>query len=214
MEESKEQEKDKKHEKMLILLIIILLLLIVGISFAYYRQKINTGDTSVVIPKVVVTYKENTNNSVSKRMKDEEAIKSDNHFDFDVSFETSGNISLGYIISIEEDSNNNIDKNNMMVYLTDTNDIAINDFKGTKGINMAKLNDNVIDRGSITLNNGKVYKYGTNEEIKNIINYRLRYWVDNNFEITPSVTDNDGLHIMESKVYTFKFKVNVLIYEI
>ena len=214
MEESKEQEKDKKHEKILILLIIILLLLIVGISFAYYRQKINTGDTSVVIPKVVVTYKENTNNSVSKRMKDEDAIKSDNYFDFNVSFETIGNISLGYIISIEEDSNNNIDKNNMMVYLTDTNDIAINDFKGTKGINMAKLNDNVIDRGSITLNNGKVYKYGTNEEIKNIINYRLRYWVDNNFEITPSVTDNDGLHIMESKVYTFKFKVNVLIYEI
>ncbi len=214
MEESKEQEKDKKHEKILILLIIILLLLIVGISFAYYRQKINTGDTSVVIPKVVVTYKENTNNSVSKRMKDEDAIKSDNYFDFNVSFETIGNISLGYIISIEEDSNNNIDKNNMMVYLTDTNDIAINDFKGTKGINLAKLNNNVIDKGNITLNNGKAYKYGTNEEIKNIINYRLRYWVDNNFEITPSVTDNDGLHIMESKVYTFKFKVNVLIYEI
>lgn len=214
MEESKEQEKDKKHEKILILLIIILLLLIVGISFAYYRQKINTGDTSVVIPKVVVTYKENTNNSVSKRMKDEDAIKSDNYFDFNVSFETIGNISLGYIISIEEDLNNNIDKNNIMLYLTDTNDIAINDFKGTKGINMAKLNDNVIDRGSITLNNGKVYKYETNEEINNIINYRLRYWVDNNFEITPSVTDNDGLHIMESKVYTFKFKVNVLIYEI
>ena len=214
MEESKEQEKDKKHEKILILLIIILLLLIVGISFAYYRQKINTGDTSVVIPKVVVTYKENTNNSVSKRMKDEDAIKSDNYFDFNVSFETIGNISLGYIILIEEDSNNNIDKNNMMVYLTDTNDIAINDFKGTKGINLAKLNNNVIDKGNITLNNGKAYKYGTNEEIKNIINYRLRYWVDNNFEITPSVTDNDGLHIMESKVYTFKFKVNVLIYEI
>ena len=214
MEESKEQEKDKKHEKILILLIIILLLLIVGISFAYYRQKINTGDTSVVIPKVVVTYKENTNNSVSKRMKDEDAIKSDNYFDFNVSFETIGNISLGYIISIEEDLNNNIDKNNMMVYLTDTNDIAINDFKGTKGINLAKLNNNVIDKGNITLNNGKAYKYGTNEEIKNIINYRLRYWVDNNFEITPSVTDNDGLHIMESKVYTFKFKVNVLIYEI
>ena len=214
MEESKEQEKDKKHEKILILLVIILLLLIVGISFAYYRQKINTGDTSVVIPKVVVTYKENTNNSVSKRMKDEDAIKSDNYFDFNVSFETIGNISLGYIISIEEDSNNNIDKNNMMVYLTDTNDIAINDFKGTKGINLAKLNNNVIDKGNITLNNGKAYKYGTNEEIKNIINYRLRYWVDNNFEITPSVTDNDGLHIMESKVYTFKFKVNVLIYEI
>lgn len=214
MEESKEQEKDKKHEKILILLIIILLLLIVGISFAYYRQKINTGDTSIVIPKVVVTYKENTNNSVSKRMKDEDAIKSDNYFDFNVSFETIGNISLGYIISIEEDLNNNIDKNNIMLYLTDTNDIAINDFKGTKGINMAKLNDNVIDRGSITLNNGKVYKYETNEEINNIINYRLRYWVDNNFEITPSVTDNDGLHIMESKVYTFKFKVNVLIYEI
>lgn len=214
MEESKEQEKDKKHEKILILLIIILLLLIVGISFAYYRQKINTGDTSVVIPKVVVTYKENTNNSVSKRMKDEDAIKSDNYFDFNVSFETIGNISLGYIISIEEDSNNNIDKNNMMVYLTDTNDIAINDFKGTKGINLAKLNNNVIDKGNITLNNGKAYKYGTNEEIKNIINYRLRYWVDNDFEITPSVTDDDGLHIMESKVYTFKFKVNVLIYEI
>ena len=147
-------------------------------------------------------------------MKDEDAIKSDNYFDFNVSFETIGNISLGYIISIEEDSNNNIDKNNMMVYLTDTNDIAINDFKGTKGINLAKLNNNVIDKGNITLNNGKAYKYGTNEEIKNIINYRLRYWVDNNFEITPSVTDNDGLHIMESKVYTFKFKVNVLIYEI
>lgn len=213
MEDNIEQGKDERHEKILILLVIILLLLIIGISFAYYRQKINTGDTSVVIPKVVVKYKENTNNSVSKKMKDEEAIKSDNHFDFDVSFETLGNISLGYVVSIEEDLNNNIDKDNMMVYLTDTNDIAINDFKGTKGIKLAKLNNNVIDKGNITLNNGKVYKYGTNEEIKNIINYRLRYWVDNNFEITPSVTNEDGLHIMESKVYTFKFKVNVLIYE-
>ena len=51
------------------------------------------------------------------------------------------------------------------------------------------------------------------DEIKNIINYRLGYWVDNNFEITPSVI-NDGLHIMKSKVYTFKFKINVPIYEI
>lgn len=49
------------------------------------------------------------------------------------------------------------------------------------------------------------------DEIKNIINYRLGYWVDNNFEITPSVI-NDGLHIMNSKVYTFKFKINVPIY--
>lgn len=211
----------KNNNKTLSLLIVILLILIAGTSFAIYKVLLEPANTTeAVIPKIKVSYKEPDYKVSSTRMSDEQGKTQNNYYEFTTTNETKGNIKLNYYIFLNKLEESNIDSKYIKVYLTDNNNNPVGRFKDNSTSlylnyldNKNKENlTNVVDNQCMNINNNQMKDCNTNQIIDNTT-YRLRFWISDDFDITPSITNQDKTHTSESPEYIFKFKVNLLISE-
>ena len=194
--------KNRKNYLILIL-VTVLLITVIGISYAAFNyvgvgQKENTITTGAIS----MTYTESTNSialsnalpttdNTGKKRKN-----TDEYFDFTVKSSIKGNTDINYEIAAKEENGNTFSGKNIKYYLTKVNS------DGTEIEVMAPRT--YYEEASGNVYTGRpsdmmsLFVGNLNQQGDTTINYRLRLWVDENYN--PQ-NDNGGL--------TYKVKVNV-----
>ncbi|MBD9098396.1 hypothetical protein EGP98_02170 [bacterium] len=182
---------------------IFLLLIVVGISYAAYNysgigQKANTITTGAIS----MTYTESTNSiALSNALPTTDATgkkrkNTGEYFDFTVKSSIKGNTDINYEIAAKEENGNIFSGKNIKYYLTKVNS------DGTETEVMAPRTYYEEPSGNVYTGRPadmmSLFVGNLNQQGDTTINYRLRLWVDENYN--PQ-NDNGGL--------TYKIKVNV-----
>ena len=182
---------------------IFLLLIVVGISYAAYNysgigQKANTITTGAIS----MTYTESTNSiALSNALPTTDATgkkrkNTSEYFDFTVKSSIKGNTDINYEIAAKEENGNTFSGKNIKYYLTKVNS------DGTETEVMAPRTYYEEPSGNVYTGRPSdmmsLFVGNLNQQGDTTINYRLRLWVDENYN--PQ-NDNGGL--------TYKVKVNV-----
>ena len=196
-------KKEKIKNILTIGVTLVLLITVIGISYAAFNyvgtgQKLNTITTGAISMNYIESSNvismnnalPTTDNTGKKRLNTGE------YFDFTVKSSIKGNTDINYEIAAKEESGNTFSGKNIKFYLTKVNsdgteeeamppktyseDTASNIYTGRPADMMSLFVGNLNQQGDTT------------------INYRLRLWVDENYN--PQ-NDNGGL--------TYKVKVNV-----
>ena len=194
----------KNRKKYLILILVtVLLITVIGISYSAFvysgiGQKANTITTGAIS----MTYTESTNSialSNALPTTDSTGKKRKNtgeYFDFTVKSSIRGNTDINYEIAAKEESGNTFSGNNIKYYLTKVNS------DGTETEVMAPRTYYEESSGNVYTGRPSdmmsLFVGNLNQQGDTTINYRLRLWVDENYN--PQ-NDNGGL--------TYKVKVNV-----
>ena len=189
--------KLKENKLILIIFIIGIILLVTGVTFALYNI-LFTGkkEQTIVVGNINFTYNEKTNGLSLNNddiLDNTSGINQEKYFDFDISLNSSNNISITYQIAIEEDKTNTLSNDKIKLYLTDQNN---NKIKEPVNISDLKLDDKGYRKLYInTINQNETQKY------------RLRAWVD--VDKAYEITNNGGTHSIKLNSSSYKFKVNV-----
>ena len=194
---------NKKKIVLLIISIIVLVIVTVGISYATFTYSgIGKKENTITTGAISMSYTESTNTiSMNNALPTTDATgktrkNSGEYFDFTVKSSIAGNTDINYEIAAKEETGNTFNGNNIKYYLTsvDSNDKETevlaprtyyeepsgNVYTGRPADMMSLYVGNLKNQGETT------------------INYRLRIWVDENYN--PQ-NDNGGL--------TYKVRVNV-----
>ncbi len=195
--------KNKKKDLVLILIVFILLIAIVGISYAAFNyvgtgQKLNTITTGAIS----MNYIESSNViSMSNALPTTDAtgkkrLNIGEYFDFTVKSSIKGNTDINYEIAAKEESGNTFSGKNIKFYLTKVNSDGTEEEAMPPKTYSEDTTSNVYTgrpADMMSLFVGNLNQQGDTE-----IKYRLRLWVDENYN--PQ-NDNGGL--------VYKVKVNV-----
>ena len=205
-------EKLKQNKLTLIIFIIAILLIITGVTYSFYKIKLEGQKTHFVSSDLIsFTYKESENKISITNMtpvSDTDGKKS-NNFEFSVSSNLVKDMSVDYEISILKTSTtNSFNESDIKAYLTDENDNSL-----VEPVIISELEDNskITNAKTIYQNN---FTYNNSNE-KQTHTYRLRIWLKDNVDLskytTKTETENGTNVTLEN--HTFKFKVNVNTYE-
>ena len=204
--------KLKQNKLVLIMFIIAILLIITGVTYSFYKIKLEGQKTHFVSSDLIsFTYKESENKISITNMtpvSDTDGKKS-NYFEFSVSSNLVKDMSVDYEISILKISTtNSFNESDIKAYLTDENDNSL-----VEPVIISELEDNskITNAKTIYQNN---FTYNNSNE-KQTHTYRLRIWLKNDVDLskytTKTETENGTNVTLEN--HTFKFKVNVNTYE-
>ena len=122
-----------KKQKYLIIAFFVLAItgissVIVGTSFAFFQADIK-GETinEVSSSNMKISYTESKTPTSLGVMEDEFGMNSEDYFEFSLEAVTDKNSSFEYYVYITEEENNTINSDNIKLFLTDENDIPVND---------------------------------------------------------------------------------------
>ena len=205
-------EKLKQNKLVLIMFIIAILLIVMGVTYSFYKIKLEGQKTHFVSSDLIsFTYKESENKIAITNMtpvSDTDGKKS-NYFEFSVSSNLVKDMSVDYEISILKTSTtNSFNEEDIKAYLTGENNNSL-----VEPVIISELEDNskITNAKTIYQNN---FTYNNSNE-KQTHTYRLRIWLKDNVDLskytTKTETENGTNVTLEN--HTFKFKVNVNTYE-
>ena len=204
--------KLKQNKLVLIMFIIAILLIITGVTYSFYKIKLEGQKTHFVSSDLIsFTYKESENKIAITNMTPVSDIdgKKSNYFEFSVSSNLVKDMSVDYEISILKTSTtNSFNESDIKAYLTDENDNSL-----VEPVIISELEDNskITNAKTIYQNN---FTYNNSNE-KQTHTYRLRIWLKNDVDLskytTKTETENGTNVTLENHI--FKFKVNVNTYE-
>ena len=195
--------KGKTKTILIICVTLLLLVFLIGISYATFvytgiGQKGNTITTGAIS----MTYTESTNSiALSNALPTTDATgkkrkNTGEYFDFTVKSSIKGNTDINYEIAAKEENGNTFSGKNIKYYLTKVNS------DGTEEEVMAPRTYYEEPSGNVYTGRPSdmmsLFVGNLNQQGDTTINYRLRLWVDENYN--PQ-NDNGGL--------TYKVKVNV-----
>ena len=205
-------KKLKQNKLVLIIFIITILLIITGVTYSFYKIKLEGQKTHFVSSDLIsFTYKEIENKISITNMTPVSDIdgKKSNYFEFSVSSNLVKDMSVDYEISILKTSTtNSFDESDIKAYLTDENDNTL-----VEPVIISELEDNskITNAKTIYQNN---FTYNNSNE-KQTHTYRIRIWLKNDVDLskytTKTETENGTNVTLENHI--FKFKVNVNTYE-
>ena len=189
--------KLKENKLILIIFIIGIILIVTGVTYSLYNILfVGKKEQTVVVGNINFTYNEKTNGLSLNNddiLDNTSGINQEKYFDFDISLNSSNNISITYQIAIEEDKTNTLTNDKIKLYLTDQNN---NKIKDPVNISDLKLDNKGYRKLYInTINQNETQKY------------RLRAWVD--VDKAYEITNNGGTHSIKLNSASYKFKVNV-----
>ncbi|MBD9099068.1 hypothetical protein EGP98_05715 [bacterium] len=193
-----------KNKKIIILSILILTVItLIGISYAaFIYTGIGQKENKITTGSISMTYTESTNSiALSNALPTTDATgkkrkNTGEYFDFTVKSSIRGNTDINYEIAAKEENGNTFSGKNIKYYLTKVNSDGTEEEVMAPRIYYEEPSGNVYtgrpsDMMSLFVGN-------LNQQGDTTINYRLRLWVDENYN--PQ-NDNGGL--------TYKVKVNV-----
>ena len=195
--------KNKKKDFILILIVFILLIAIAGISYAAFNyagtgQKLNTITTGAISMEYIESTNVISMNNALPTTDEtgKNRLNAGEYFDFTVKSSITGNTDINYEIAAKEENGNTFDGKNIKFYLTKVNsDGSEEEAMPPKTYSEDPSGNGYTGRPSdmMSLFVGNLNQQGDTE-----IKYRLRLWVDENYN--PQ-NDNGGL--------IYKVKVNV-----
>ena len=195
--------KNKKKDLVLILIVFILLITIVGISYAAFNyvgtgQKLNTITTGAISMNYIESSNViSMNNALpTTDTTGKKRLNTGEYFDFTVKSSIKGNTDINYEIAAKEENGNTFDGKNIKFYLTKVNSDGTEEEAMPPKTYSEDITSNVYTgrpADMMSLFVGNLNQQGDTE-----IKYRLRLWVDENYN--PQ-NDNGGL--------VYKVKVNV-----
>ena len=205
-------EELKQNKPLLIIFIIAILLIVTGVTYSFYKIKLEGQKTHFVSSDLIsFTYKESENKIAITNMTPVSNTdgKKSNYFEFSVSSNLVKDMSVDYEISILKTSTtNSFDESDIKAYLTDENDNSL-----VEPVIISELEDNskITNAKTIYQNN---FTYNNSNE-KQTHTYRLRIWLKNDVDLskytTKTETENGTNVTLENHI--FKFKVNINTYE-
>ena len=205
-------EKLKQNKLVLIMFIIAILLIVTGVTYSFYKIKLEGQKTHFVSSDLIsFTYKESENKIAITNMTPVSNTdgKKSNYFEFSVSSNLVKDMSVDYEISILKTSTtNSFNESDIKAYLTDENNNIL-----VEPVIISELEDNskITNAKTIYQNN---FTYNNSNE-KQTHTYRLRIWLKNDADLskyaTKTETENGTNVTLENHI--FKFKVNVNTYE-
>ena len=174
-------------------------IIIIGISYALIKFNfIGNKENIINVEGLKFTYNEvSTSLSLTSddRLSDENGINSNKYFDFNVSLEKNIETGVEYYILLSSNDTTNI--SNIKAYLTE-----INDSNETSVVNPVLLSNLPNENNNLQLYSNKIYPGETK-------NYRLRLWIDENFDESSSITISGNTSTGTITGLTFSFVVSV-----
>ena len=196
---------NKAKTKTIVIICVTLLLLVflIGISYAAFTYSgIGQKGNTITTGAISMTYTESTNSiALSNALPTTDATgkkrkNTGEYFDFTVKSSIKGNTDINYEIAAKEENGNTFSGKNIKYYLTKVNS------DGTEAEVMAPRTYYEEPSGNVYTGRPSdmmsLFVGNLNQQGDTTINYRLRLWVDENYN--PQ-NDNGGL--------TYKVKVNV-----
>ena len=195
--------KTKTKTIVIICVTLLLLVFLIGISYAtFVYSGIGQKTNAITTGAISMTYTESTNSiALSNALPTTDATgkkrkNTGEYFDFTVKSSIKGNTDINYEIAAKEENGNTFSGKNIKYYLTKVNS------DGTETEVMAPRTYYEEPSGNVYTGRPSdmmsLFVGNLNQEGDTTINYRLRLWVDENYN--PQ-NDNGGL--------TYKVKVNV-----
>ena len=174
-------------------------IIIIGISYALIKFNfIGNKENTINVEGLKFTYNEvSTSLSLTSDdiLSDENGINSNKYFDFNVSLEKNIETGVEYYILLSSTDTTNI--SNIKAYLTE-----INDSNETSVVNPVLLSNLPNENNNLQLYSNKIYPGETK-------NYRLRLWIDENFDESSSITISGNTSTGTITGLTFSFVVSV-----
>ena len=194
---------NKKKIILLIISIIVLVVVTVGVSYAAFTYSgLGKRENTITTGAISMSYTESTNTiSMNNALPTTDATgktrkNSGEYFDFTVKSSIAGNTDINYEIAAKEETGNTFNGNNIKYYLTSV------DSNGNETEVMAPRTYYEEPSGNVYTGRPSdmmsLYVGNLKSQGETTINYRLRIWVDENYN--PQ-NDNGGL--------TYKVRVNV-----
>ena len=195
--------KEKSKNILTIATSIFLLIIVIGVSYAAYTYSgIGERANTITTGAITMSYTESSNTiSMSNALPTTDATgknqkNAGEYFDFTVKSSIAGNTDINYEIAAKEETGNTFSGSNIKYYLTSVSS------NGTETEVMAPRTYYEEPSGNVYTGRPadmmSLYTGNLKEQGETTINYRLRLWVDENYN--PQ-NDNGGL--------TYKVKVNV-----
>ena len=195
--------KEKIKNTLTIVTSIFLLIVVIGVSYATFTYSgLGNKENTITTGAISMSYTESTNtismnNSLPTTDNTGKTRKnSGEYFDFTVKSSITGNTDINYEIAAKEETGNTFNGNNIKYYLTSV------DSNGKETEVMAPRTYYEEPSGNVYTGRPadmmSLYVGNLNQQGETTINYRLRVWVDENYN--PQ-NDNGGL--------TYKVRVNV-----
>ena len=194
---------NKKKMILLIMSIIVLIVIAIGVSYAAFTYSgIGKRENTITTGAISMSYTESTNTiSMNNALPTTDATgktrtNSGEYFDFTVKSSIAGNTDINYEIAAKEETGNTFNGSNIKYYLTSV------DSNGNETEVMAPRTYYEEPSGNVYTGRPSdmmsLYVGNLKNQGETTINYRLRIWVDENYN--PQ-NDNGGL--------TYKVRVNV-----
>ena len=194
--------KERMKKNLLLVVIIGLLIVVIGISYATFTYSgLGKKENTITTGAISMSYIESTNTiSVNNALPTTDntgktRTNSGEYFDFAVKSSITGNTDINYEIAAKEETGNTFSGSNIKYYLT-----SIDNGKETEV--MAPRTYYEEPSGNVYTGRPadmmSLYVGNLKNQGETTINYRLRIWVDGNYN--PQ-NDNGGL--------TYKVRVNV-----
>ena len=195
--------KEKIKNTLTIVTSIFLLIVVIGVSYATFTYSgLGNKENTITTGAISMSYTESTNTiSMNNALPTTDNTgktrkNSGEYFDFTVKSSITGNTDINYEIAAKEETGNTFNGNNIKYYLTSV------DSNGKETEVMAPRTYYEEPSGNVYTGRPadmmSLYVGNLNQQGETTINYRLRVWVDENYN--PQ-NDNGGL--------TYKVRVNV-----
>ena len=195
--------KNKLKDKLVILSMIMLLVVAIGVSYAtFIYSGIGKKENTITTGAITMLYTESNNTiSINNALPTTDNTgktrkNSGEYFDFSVKSSIIGNTDINYEIAAKEETGNTFNGNNIKYYLTTVDSNGKETEVMAPRIYYEESSGNVYTGRPADMMS--LYVGNLKEQGETTINYRLRIWVDENYN--PQ-NDNGGL--------TYKVRVNV-----
>ena len=208
-----------KKTILLIIAILFLLVIIGSTSYAVGNWLFNGTNQTIATGKIEFVYGEsNVLNIISdSTMDDSDGKLLNEYFAFDVSTKASGKITIGYYIYFTPNGSNTLDSDAVKLYLSKVNNSSDAIISETEIVSPTILSNFLpfsISTKSYDISSNKYFIYNNNfvftgSNTQQTHYYRLRLWIDSNYNMTPTETNQDGSHSISTPAQSFKMTVSV-----
>ena len=188
-----------------IILGISALLLVGGVSYAFVNFLLNGSTVSRVISSdLVFTYDEKSEAlsiTSTDAMSDEDALKGENSFDFDVKGQSGANELISYAIILEKDSSSTLEDEYVRLILTDEDKNIL-----AGPINVADLSNDTSENTFVIYQNS--FQFPSAEQVHS---YRLFSYLSENYKSEGDIVydENDNAQTATIGGKSYEFRINV-----
>ena len=194
-----------KNKAKYIILGIVALLLVGGVSYAFVNFLLNGSTVSRVISSdLVFTYDEKSEAlsiTSTDAMSDEDALKGENSFDFDVKGQSGANEVISYAIILEKDPSSTLEDEYVRLVLTDEDKNIL-----AGPMNVSDLSNDTSEDTYVVYQNS--FQFPSDEQVHS---YRLFSYLSENYKSEGDIVYDENGNAQTATIggKNYEFRINI-----